>query len=78
MNLPTRRDLIGGFLPLLIAASGGMAAIWPAIFKASAITSASGTTRLTKPITCASWAEIGRPVSKIRIALNLPTARTRR
>ena len=24
MNLPTRRDLIGGFLPLLIAASGGM------------------------------------------------------
>jgi hypothetical protein len=25
MNLPTRRDLIGGFLPLLIAASGGMA-----------------------------------------------------
>ena len=25
MNLPTRRDLIGGFLPLLVAASGGMA-----------------------------------------------------
>ena len=25
MNLPTRRDLIGGFLALLVAASAGMA-----------------------------------------------------
>jgi hypothetical protein len=60
------------------AASGGIAAMVRAISSAVLITSASGTISLTSPATQASCAVIGRPVSAMRMALALPTARTRR
>ena len=45
---------------------------------ASSISSASGTTRLTRPQRSASVASIMRPVSTMSIAFDLPTKRGRR
>ena len=61
-----------------MAASGGMVAISVAIFNASGSTWSSGTTWLTRPMARASSAPTGLPVSSMRMALNLPTARTSR
>jgi len=62
----------------LMTAARALAASVAASLRASAISSAAGTTRFTRPMRSASSAEICAPVSIISIARPLPTSRVSR